>query len=325
MDKLSRLSSVGIELNTGALSSVSASFTRGLLATSFSVTPKQEVKAVPEIRGDLSTKRVSKGIITYEPSITFPLDTGDATSAGIGDFLASVFGTDTGTALGGSLYKHKFTVKSTGLPPILNVYSNANAVAKQINGFLVGSVKLSIKANDPVIQVEVSGIAQNESDLVATQTLAYCGSAIITPQMATVLTFGGASCTFEEITITFTRGQEGKKYIDATKVYNDIVSGKDFSYTIEAMGVNFANETERAKFKAGTASSFRLTLTDDVSNYIDFNASEMYYTSWEDPKLNDTDVLTIGIAGMATGSLTNVWVELKNAYSKRYDTGASIT
>lgn len=325
MDKLSRLSSIGINIGGASIGAVSASFTRGLSASSFSVTPKQEVKAVPQVRGDLSTMRVTKGVISYEPSLTFPLDTGDADSASIGDFLASVMGLETPTAVGGGIYKHKFTVKSTGTPPWLNLYSNKDAVAKQITGFMVGQIKVSIKANDPIINVEVSGIAQNESDLAAAQTLTFCDSGIITPQMAGTLTFGGASCTFEEITLTLSRSQESKKYIDNTRVVNDIISGKDFSWTIEATGVNFTNETERAKFKAGTSSSFRLTLTDDASNYIDFNASEIYYTSWEDAAINDTDILTIGISAIVTGSLTNIWVELQNAYAKRYDTGASIT
>lgn len=325
MDKLSRLSSIGINIGGASIGALSASFTRGLAVSSFGVTPKQDVKPVPQVRGDLSTMRVTKGVISYEPALSFPLDTGDADSASIGDFLASVFGLETPTAVGGGIYKHKFTVKNTGTPPWLNLYSNKDAVAKQIVGFMVGQVKISIKANDPVINVEVSGIAKDESDLTGAQTLAFCDSGIITPQMATALTFGGAACTFEEITLTFTRSQESKKYIDNTRTVNDIISGKDFTWTIEATGINFANETERAKFKARTSSAFRLTLTDDASNYIDFNASEIYYTSWDDASINDTDVLTIGIAALATGALTGVWVELQNAYAKRYDTGADIT
>jgi len=325
MDDLSQLKKVGINLGGTTFGALSTSFTRGLLATSFSVTPKQTVERVPEIRGDLSTLRVTKGILSYEPSLTFPLDTGDADSAGLGDFLASLFGTETGATAGAGLYTHTFTVNNTGAPPALNLYSNKDAVAKQIVGFRVGQVKITIKATEPVIQVEVSGIAKDESDLAETQTLAYCNSAIITPQMASALTLGGAACNFEDITITITREQESKKYIDNTRVINDLVSGKTFQVTIEATGVNFANETERAKFKTGTSSSFVLTLTDDVSNYITFNFSEIYYQSWEDPTLNDSNVLTIGLAALATGALTGVWVTIKNAYAKRYDTGADIT
>jgi hypothetical protein len=325
MDKLSRLSSIGISSGGASLGTPSASFTRGFAVSSFSVTPKQEVKPVPQVRGNLATMRVTKGVVSYEPSLSFALDTGDADSGSIGDFLASVLGLETPTAVGGGIYKHKFTVKNTGTPPWLNLYSDKDAIAKQIVGFMVGQIKISIKANDPIINVEVSGIAKDESDFAAPQTLTFCDSGVITPQMATVLTFGGAACTFEDITLTFTRSQESKKYIDNTRVVNDIISGKDFAWTIEATGINFANETERAKFKAGTSSAFRLTLTDDASNYIDFNASEIYYTSWEDASVNDTDVLTIGIAALATGALTGVWVELQNAYAKRYDTDASIT
>jgi hypothetical protein len=325
MYDVAALSKVGIALNTTSIGAAAASFSRGILANKFECSLTKTVEPVPEVRGTLGPVRVSSGISTFAPALSFPLDTGDADSGSIGDFLACVFGTDTGTLSGGK-YKHKFTINDTDQPNWINLYSNKDAVAKQVVGFRPTSVKITIKGGDTLCMVEVSGIAYNESDLASAQTLTYCDAMPITPQQVSTFTIGGSAVTnFEQVIITITRGQEGLPLLGNSTVIGKLVSGKDFSFDIEATGLNFANETERAKFKSMTSSSFVLTLTDAVSNYITFNMSEMYYKSWTDPSISAGDLLKMSFAGFATGAHVGQYVELQNLFASRYDTGAAIS
>lgn len=327
MDEISRLKKVGLALGSSTYGTVSSSFTRGLLVKDFSCSPAQDIKAIPELRGTLDTVRVTKGPITYSAKTSFALDVADATSAGIGDFLGSIYGTDTGTLVAGSpnLYKHKFSLAQTGNPSWLNIWTDKDATSKQYTGFMPASLKVNFSAKEATISCEADGILQTESTLASDQSLIFSDEPLLTPQGITVLKLGGSSVTtFESIDINLKREQEPIQFLGSSRVIGELVSGKAFSIELSLNGLKFANETERAKFLAVGATSFELKVLDANSNYLHFVFPEIYYTTFEGPELNDTDVLRISMAAIVTGDSDNHYIELQNTYSKGYDDGIVI-
>ena len=323
-DEISRLCNVGIKLGGTSYGALPTSYSRGLLVKSFDANPGSEVAPVPEVRGKLATMRVTIPPVSYAPKLNFALDVGDPLSAGIGDFLASVYGKETGTK-DGSNYKHKFQLKNTGQPPWLNIWSDKDAVPKQVVGFRVGSLKMVIDAKQGLIPVDVTGMAKDESNL-ASQSLAFSDEALLTPHMATILKLGGASVeTFESIELTLIREQEGLNFVGSSRTIGDAVSGKSFAFEIVLNGLNFADETERAKFKAVGTSSFELKLIDPAGNYLHCVAPQINYKSFEGPGINDADLLRLSIAAFVTGDEANHYIELQNLYTRTYDTDTLIS
>lgn len=325
MDDISKLKQVGVALGSGAYGTASGSFTRGLLVSNLSSNPGQTVEPVPEVRGTLETIRTTKGPIERPLSLAFPLDVGDASSGSVGDFLGSVYGSETPTNVGGGLYKHKFLLGNTGNPSWLNLWTDKDKTSRQIRGFMPGSVKFTVNAAEGQIPVEVEGLAQTEGDLGA-QTLAFADEPIIVPSEATVMKIGGSTVNeVESAEITVMREQEGIMVIKNQRFINELVSGKNFAIALLINGINFTDETERAKFIASNTSSFELKLVDGNSNYIHFQFPETYYQTFEGPDISGEDVLRISAAMIVTGDDANHFIELQNEYNKRYDTGATIT
>lgn len=320
-----KLQAVALALNSSTIGSLTTAFTRALLVSEFIANQEQKVEPVPEVRGSLAVRRVTKGIVDYKPKMKFALDSGDADSAGIGDFLASLIGTEAGSNLTGGFYGHKFTLKESVEPTMFNLYSTKDSVNKQYVGFRAGSLKLSMKASDAVITCEVDGIAKDESDLTAAQTLAYCDEELLTPHMATVFTLGGATIdSVESLDITIKREQEGIHTIGSTRTIGALASGKQFSIEIAMNGLTFADDTERAKFKAVTSSSFVLKLQDAAGNFIHFYFPAINYTTWDGPSITESDLMRTNAVAIVTGDPANWYIDLKNKYGSRYDTGAAI-
>jgi hypothetical protein len=328
MDGISRLKKVGVALGTSTYGTPTVSFTRGLAVKDFSSDPSQDVKAIPELRATLETRRTSKGPIDHTAKLSFALDVSDLTSAGVGDFLGSIYGKDTGTVVVGvpTKYKHKLQLKHTGNPSWLNFWSNKDAVRKQVTGFMPANVKFSINAKEGSIPVEVDGILKDESALDSDQSLVFSDEPLLTAHNASVVKLGGADVTsFETTEIMLKRSQEGLNYIGTSRKIGELVSGKDFEIALTMGSILFANETERAKFLANTNSSFELKLLDANSNYIHFLFPEIIYSAFEGPALNDTDVLRLNMNALVTGDSANHFIEILNEYNKTYDTGATIS
>jgi len=322
---ISKLKKVGVDLAT--FGTPSGSFTRGIYVTNFSDNASQSVDTIKETTGSLANKRVTKSGIDFAPSLTFALDVGDDDSASIGDFLASVLGLDTGTDEGGGDFKHIFKVLSSIEPPALNIWSDKDTTNKQAVGLRVGSIKLSLGANEGMIPVEVTGISQKNSDLASDQTLVFSGAPILTPNDATVIKLGGSDVCFESLEITITREQESVRCIGASRYVSNVASGKSFRIELTATGLQFANETEYNKFMATTSSSFELKIVDSDSHYIHIVIPEMFYNTWEGADISGSDLLRVNIGAIANdedNSGTPAYVELLNTYGKRYDTGAVI-
>lgn len=317
----SKLKKVGVALGGATYADPSGSFTRGLLASDLSVNPSQTVDPVPEVRGTLNTIRTTKGPIEHKCKVSFPLDAGDNTSASIGDFLASILGAEAGSIVTAK-YKHRFTAGDVCDPAWLNLWSDKDATPKQYCGFRAGTLKMTVDAKEGLIPVEVEGLLKNESSLGA-QTLAFSGAQLIVPSMASVLTLGGSSIAdIESIEFNIARGQEGVNTLGTSRNINRLVSGKNLLLTLALNGLAFSTETERAKFLANTTSSLALKLLDGDGHYLEINAPEITYQTFDGPDVKGEDLLRLSIAALVTGD--DWFVDLYNTYSKLYTTGATI-
>jgi hypothetical protein len=315
---------MAVGLGTSTYATVSAAFTRGLMVSNFNAGPgKQKVDGVPEIRNKLEINRVTKGPIDYDASLSFPLDVGDATSASIGDFLGSLFGTDTGSVSTG-VYTHLFTVLESSQPSYLNLYSTKDAINKQCVGFVPVELKLTIKQTEGLITCDVSGFYQSESDLVAAQSVVFSGEQCMLPSQATLLKIAGSSVAntqWETCTITIKRDYDKGRFIGTSRNIADRY-GKNFRTTVDLEGIEFADDTERAKFIANTTSSFQITLTESANHTLDLTLPTTYYTTWDGVNLNNEDVMKIKVSMLATGTAQTC--TLKNVFAARYDNGAAI-
>lgn len=311
---VSKLQKVGIAVGSSTFGTAAASFTRGLLVSDFQCNPSAKVEGVKEVRGDLSTRRVTVPPIDYDATLKFPLDVGDNTSGDIGHFLMTMFGIDN---LGGSNpYTHTFQRHDSSTPAWLNLYSDKNAVNKQYQGFRGNSLKFSLKSGSGQIDVEAGGIVQTLSDLVAAQTLAFSGSPLLLPSQATTLQIAsGDVVNFDQIDITIKSDLERFRPIGTSRTILNAYR-KDFSIEIGLQGLDFSDDTERAKFLAGNTSAFKLLLTDSNNNYLLFNFPEVHYTSWEDPSIAGTDLLKMSAAMLVTSNAYSVI--LQNARASSY-------
>lgn len=325
---ISKLKKVGLALGAapyGTFTANTAAFTRGLIVSSFECNPVQDVQPIEEVRGTLGISRVTKGIITYAPKLSFPLDAGDGYGAHVGDFLASVYGQDTGS-VDGAFFKHKFTLKESCDVPWFNIVSDKDAVTKQVVGFVPGSVKFTIGAKETQIPVDVEGIAQKEMDGYGTTSLAYSDEPIMSGTMITELDFGGASATnIESIEVTVMREQEAMNFLtQSSRSIGSVVSGKSFSINFTANGLVFDDETERNKFINVTNTNLTMTLTDSIGNYVKFYFPQLNYQTFDGPSLTAGDLLRVAFTGLVTGTASAHYIEIRNKYGYNYGTGAAI-
>ena len=313
---VSRLQKVGVALGASTYGTAAASFTRGLLCSAFNITPKADPQRVSEVRGAMSTIRLTKPVIDYDASLKFPLDTGDSTSAGLGDFLASVMGVDTKT--GSNPYVHTFTRLDSATPSWLNLYSDKDADNKQYTGFYANSVKLSITGDAEQIDVEVAGIVKDVSELADAQSIVFSAAPLIVPSGASTFTIaGGAVTNFDQVDITIFRDIQRFHPIGNSRVISAAYA-KNYGIDVAMQGLQFAAETERDKFIAMTSSAMNLILTDSASNYLRFNFPEMFYSSWPDESnINDTDLLRFSCGAIVTDGSTPQ-VILQNARATAY-------
>lgn len=311
----SRLKKIGIELGVAPYGTPATTFTHGLLASAFSCNPKTEVKGVPEVRGDFSTRRVTtKAALDHDLALSFPLDLGDTTSGNIGQFLAAIFGIDTKTGSGPS-YIHTFSRADVSDPVWFNLFADKDFSPKQYLGFRAQTLKFSLKAGEGLINVDVSGIVKGESDLTNPGVLVFSAAPIVSPQEASVLTFGADTAGFEELNITITRDVQRYRVIGASRLINNALT-KSFQIQVDAKGLVFASEVTRAKFLAGTSDSLALTLSDPTINSLAFNFGELYHTAYDGPDIKDTDLLNVSLASLITGNAATV--VLTNTRSTAY-------
>jgi hypothetical protein len=324
-DCISQLQQSAVALGTSTYGTAAVSFARGLLVTNLTANPaSQTVDRVPEVRGTLATTRVTKGGLDYDVTLGFPLDVSATGAAGIGDFLAALMGSDAGSVAGG-VYTHAFTVSESSTPAYLNLYSTKDYVPKQIIGFRPTTIKFTIKEGDGFIPVEVVGIAKDESDLVAGQSLTFAAMPLMLPSNITTITVGGAAATnFEQVTITLKNDIERFRTLGTTRTINNAYR-KTWSTEIALAGLNFANETQRTAYKDVTASAFNLLLTDSGAKTIQFAFPETHVKAFEGVNIADTDLLKINMTMFSTGTLANQVVTVKNTYAANYVSGLPIT
>ena len=186
MELVSRLHKVGVALGSGNYGTASGSFTRGLIVTEYAVDQAQTVEPKPDNRGALNIRRVSKGPLEYKATLNFHLDVGGPASAGIGDFLASLFGAETGSIPSPGKYLHSFGILQSALPPWLNLWSGKDAVRKQVTGFRASSLKFAVDGKEGQIPVDVEGLCKDESTLDVDQVLLFSDKEVLTPSMAQI-------------------------------------------------------------------------------------------------------------------------------------------
>lgn len=317
----SKLKKVGVALGSGTYGDASLAFTRGLLVSDFDANPSQSVEPVGEVRGTLNTIRTTKGPIEHKAKLSFPLDAGDATSASIGDFLASILGAEAGSIVSAK-YKHRFTSNDDCEPAWFNIWSDKDATPKQYCGFRASNLKLTFDSKEGVVPCEVEGQFKNESNLAA-QSLVFSAAPLMVPSMIGTLTLGGSAIAdLESVEFNIARGMEGINTLGTSRYINRLNSGKSLLLTLAMNGIAFTTETERAKFLANTSSSFGLKLTDGSSYYLELTFPEMYFQTFEGPSLKGEDVLRVSLAAIVTGS---AWtIDLYNLYPNLYTTGVAI-
>jgi len=321
---VSTLKKVGVNLGSGDYGDVSSNFTRGLLVSAFSSNIEQSVEKVSAISGKFGAPRVSKGGLNYNPSLTFPLDLGDNESAGIGDFLACIFGAEVGVAVS-SNFLHTFSPENSCTAPWLNLWSDKDIKSKQVTGFKPNSIKITLNSGEGSIQCEVSGIAKSESDLIADQTLVFSTVEMLTPDMTTLLQLGGASATnIDNVEITLTNEIEGFRPLGVSRDISKAFK-KNIGIEISVSGLAFEDEIERDKWKNVTDTSFALTITDPDTNYLAITLAEAHWNSNEGADINEEDLLKMSGTIFATGDESGWIVALKNKYSKSYVDGSAIS
>jgi hypothetical protein len=322
-EQISQLQQIGVAL-ASAYGTPSISFTRGLLASKYDANPgKQSVDRVPQVLGTKAIMRVTKGPLDFDVSIDMPLDAGASAGAGIGDFLATLMGTDTATKAGG-LATHVFTFKEAALLPSLNLFSTKDAVHKQITGFIAQEIKFTIKSSDNFIPVSITGFAKDEEDLAAAQTLAYSALPLIIPSDAATLKVGGASvANFEQIEISLKSEGERFRPVGLSRAIANIYS-KTYRVEIKLTGLNFAAETQRIAYRDVTTSSFELDIGPVFTNDLHFAFPQCNITEFTGPNIADTDLMKINLTLLATGTLANQKVTIGNDYLINYSTGVAI-
>lgn len=320
----SSLNQVGIELGSGDYGTASGSFSRGMCVSAFDFgTAEQTVEPIPDIKGNFDIERVTKGMLAYNGSLAFALDVGGSTAGGIGDFLASLLGTDAGVDIGGGDFSHTFTVSKDETPPWLNLWSDKDAVQREYDGFYVTSIKFTFDSEGGSVPVEVTGIYKDQAGLNS-QVLTFQNTLPILPSLITIFTLATNTLTnFKtcEITLTnttspFTPLQNGRTIAEAFR--------GDYQTTISLSGINFADETERAKFIAVTRTAFVLKATDANADYIQFTYPLCNYTTFTDPPLAGTDLKTISAELLVAGDNDDNKILLQNQYPSLYSTGAAI-
>ncbi|MEO0205870.1 MAG: phage tail tube protein, partial [candidate division WOR-3 bacterium] len=247
---------------------------------------------------------------------------GSAGSGGIGDFLASIYGDETGSIPESGKYLHVFSLLESAFPPWFNLWSDKDAVSKQVVGFRCGSLKFTIDGKEGQIPVEVEGISKSESNL-SSQTLTFSDKQIVIPSNATTVKLGGSTVDLESIEITIEREQEGINTVGTSRDISTLISGKTFKISFALSGLAFSNETERTKFKNVGSSSLELKIEDDAGWYLHFDFPEIYYTAFEGPSISDTDVLRVSLNGMVTGEDHSI--SLLNDYQYKYTDGTLIS
>jgi hypothetical protein len=269
---------------------------------------------VNAVSGSFQVRKTSKPPIFHDANLTFSLDVGDNASGNIGHFLQSIMGTDTPS--GSSPYQHTFTRNDTSTPTWFNLWSDKDEDEKQYRGFRASSVGFSISDEAGDIPVTVSGPLQIESELAGPQSLVFSGSPVLTAHDASTWTLGGSPVTsIKTCEITITRDNQRHKAISNLQTVNNIYTA-NFGIALTMTGLNFSDETEYDKFKAGTTTAFRLILTDSNSNYIDFNFPAIKYNGWT-PPANSTDTL-LGITATAFATGNSNQIVLQNARSTAY-------
>jgi hypothetical protein len=281
--------------------------------SAFSCNPKIPTAPVPEVRGTFNTLRVQKKVAKdFDCAMTFPLDCGDNAGGDVGALLHAILGTD--TISGSGPYAHRFTLLDDSQPPYLNLYSDKDVTnPKQYTGFRPQSLDFKLKAGDGLINVDAKGIVVDEA-IIASQTLVFSGSPVVSPQEAVLSNTDGA-ILWEEMSITLTRDVERRRVIGASRLVRDTPS-KGFGIKFTGKGLQFANETIRNRFMTSAADLLTLTLTDSNSNYLKFNFPEMYFDDFTGPDIKDKTLLDVSMGGFITNS--TYYVELQNARSTGY-------
>lgn len=309
------LKKVGVQVGAGTYGDAGAAFTEGIACNEFSTPITFAPEPINNVAGSFQHRKTSKPPIFHDLSLGFDLDVGDNASGNIGHFLQSIFGTDTDT--GSDPYQHKFTRNDTSTPTWFNLYSDKDETNKQYRGFRANSVVFTIDGEAGNIPVVVGGIYQLESALAPAQSLVYSTSDPLTAHDASTFTLGGSPVTnFKTCEITITRDNVRHKPISNLQtIANQFTQNFDIGVTMT--GLNFANETEYDKFKAGTTTAFVLTLTDGNSNYITFFLDALKYNAWEPPAASSNTLLNITAGAFQTGN--GGYVTLQNARAANYN------
>jgi len=320
----SDLHQVGLALGSGDYGTAAGSITRGLLVETCDIQPERKVEPAPDVRGDLSVRRTGAGGQDYKISLGAALDVGDSSGAGIGDILASVLGKDTGTSLGGSKYKHRLQLDATCAPPWFNIWTDILPTPKQLTGIRFGSFKISIDSSATMIKFTADGIGKEQSDLAA-QTLSFASAPLLDPLAVSVFTLGGGTViNFDKADITITSELEAFRPLANSRLISQLFR-KKFDIDVALSGLSFSDETERNKFLGSqTDTSLDLKILDANSDYLEFYFPAMRYKTFKDPGIARDDLLKMSLTSLVLGDPANWYVDIKNGYSKRYDTGASI-
>ncbi|MBU0579491.1 hypothetical protein KJ628_06015 [Patescibacteria group bacterium] len=294
----SKLGQMGLAKET-AWGTAPASITAGLVITSEEFNPDVGVEVLTEISGTMQDRRVGRGVTQWNGSLEFPLEIGGQGVGGVGEFLSSIFGTDTITGAADP-YTHTLSVLEATEIPSYTLWFDRNVGKYQLKGFRPSSVAISIDRGASTIPVTISGIGQRE-EIATAKTLLYSTELPMTPDLVGVTVGGTAAAGWEKIDIEISRDLEAINTLTGNDYIGYLLS-KAFSVKISGSGVygtTNLDDTMRSAYRNRTPIAIIATIQLSANRSIVFTFPKVQLDSFNGPKLSGSDIVRADFSGVA--------------------------
>lgn len=206
---------------------------------------------------------------------------GDAFSDSFGYWLHMLMGEVAVAGPVSTVYTHTFTTLNTApfQPPSYTITDYNGIQAKQVPGALVSEIQLKFTATG-LVEYSVKLVGFKESN-VSTPSKTFT-TEVVKPAWQGVVTLGGSATTLlADGEITVKRTAEAVPTVNGTQDPAAIWAAGDLEATGK-LNLLYTNETEYAKFVAGTSSSLDISFTSGATTTlrtIGFHCSKTLYTA----------------------------------------------
>ncbi len=315
---ISKLGALGIAKET-TWGVAPTTITDGLVITSENFVPDIKVEPLVEIGGTIETRRVGRGIESWSGSIEFSCEIGGAGVAGIGEFLAAIFGTDTVTGAADP-YTHTISVKNDAMIPSHTLWIDRNVgTYYQLQGFRPNKVTIAIDRATSTIPVTIEGIAKKEVT-ASSKVLSFSTEPLFSPSMVGLTIDGTTADGVEKVTIEINRELEaitGLTGIDEISV----LPSKSFDIKLSATGVYGTaklDDTLRNAYKTRTSIAVVISLILSANRSIIFTFNKVILDTFGGPRLSGSDIVRADFSGVALLASPGNQVVIKNSRSTSY-------